>query len=160
PAGFSSHPGGPPLRMAPCLRTRAVPRKLGVTRMVLELIVAVATAVITMAVFIAGDRIRPKSWQHTSEEAAWAPALDLIKTFFTPVVAFVVVICWQQYQNAHDDTVTEANALIAVYSAAHSLPEPSRAEVRTLVRDYTTQVVDQEWPLMDRDRRLSTGAQD
>jgi len=125
-----------------------------------ELLIAAATAAIAMIVFVVGDRMRPHSWRQTSEEAAGTLVLDLIKTFFTAVVAFVVVICWQQYENANSGTVTESNALVATYEAAHAMPEPEHQRIQGLVRDYTNQVVTEEWSMMNRDKHLSQHTQD
>lgn len=128
--------------------------------MTMELVVSVATAAIAIVVFIVGDRLRPQAWRHSDEHAAGSLVRDLISTFFLAVVAFVVVICWQQYDNAHSHTVTEANALTNTYWAARGLPDPERGKVEHLVRDYTSRVVDQEWQVMDREHRLSRPAQD
>jgi hypothetical protein len=124
-----------------------------------ELVVALTAALLAMAVFVIGDRLRPKSWRHAGDEAAGTLVLDLIKTFFTAVVAFTVVICWQQFQNAHSHTVAEAKSLVDTYWAAHSMPEPEHQQIQGLVRDYTQQVVDQDWPMMNHRGRLSPAAQ-
>lgn len=125
----------------------------------MELIVSAGAAIVAMVVFVAGDRLRPKGWRRTDDDAAGTLALDLIKTFFTAVVAFVVVICWQQYQNARSDTDTEANALIDTYWAAHSMPQPEHDQIQGLVREYTTGVVDADWPEMNRTGTLSASTQ-
>ncbi|MCX4097826.1 DUF4239 domain-containing protein [Nocardia sp. alder85J] len=127
--------------------------------MVQEVIAALVGALISVVVLVAGDRLRPAAWRQSSDEASGALALDVIKTFFTAVVAFIVVICWQQYQNAHNHTVTEAKGLVETYWAAHGMAEPDRDRVQGLVRDYTEQVVGPEWNTMSRNGRLSPAAQ-
>ncbi|RJO72070.1 DUF4239 domain-containing protein [Nocardia panacis] len=123
--------------------------------MVRELIVAVASAAIALIVFVVGDRLRPKSWHGVDEDPAGALLLDMIKTFFTAVIAFIFVVCWQQYDDARKNTVVEANALVETYWAAHSMPGPDGQRIQDLVRDYTTGVLEVEWPVMDHDRQLS-----
>ncbi|MGW4767723.1 bestrophin-like domain [Nocardia sp. NPDC004278] len=86
--------------------------------------------------------------------------LELINTLFLAVVAFVVVILWQEYDNAHNHTVAEAKALVDTYWAAHALPDPEHRRIQGLVRDYTDQVLTQEWPIMQADRRLSQPTQE
>lgn len=110
-------------------------------------------------ILVAGDRLRPKSWRHTSDEASGTLVLDLIKTFFTAVIAFAVVVCWQQFQNAHDHTVAESKALVGIYSDARAMPAPYGERIEGLVRNYTDQVVGHEWPLMNHRGRLSSIAQ-
>ncbi|WP_431971631.1 DUF4239 domain-containing protein [Nocardia sp. bgisy134] len=128
--------------------------------MALEFLVPVAAAVSALTVFVVGDRLRPQSWRQTSDEASGTLVLDLIKTFFTAVVAFVVVICWQQYQSAHNHTVAESKALVDTYAAAQELPDPDRQLVQSSVRGYTDQVVTGEWAVMDTEHRLSPLTQD
>ncbi|WP_328400256.1 bestrophin-like domain [Nocardia sp. NBC_00403] len=124
-----------------------------------ELIVAIGVTALAVLVFVLGDRLRPDSWRQTGDEAAGTLVFDLIKTFFAATVAFVVIICWQQYQTARSYTVAEAKSLVDTYTAAHAMPDPEHHRIQGLVRDYTTQVVDQEWSMMDRDGHLSQKAQ-
>ncbi|MET8648764.1 hypothetical protein [Nocardia aurea] len=122
-------------------------------------IIAVLAAVVAMTVFVAGDRLRPRSWRRTDDEYAGTLVLDLIKTFFTAVVAFVVVIGWQQYQNARAHTIAESQALVDAYWAANALPAPDGRRIQDGIRAYTEQVMNAEWAAMDREGSLSEAAQ-
>ncbi|WP_216899905.1 DUF4239 domain-containing protein [Nocardia alni] len=124
-----------------------------------ELIVAVIAAALATLIVVVGDKLRPASWRHKSDEGAGELVLDLIKTFFTAVVAFVVVVCWQQFEDAHDHTVSEANALVNVYWDTHSMPAPENHQIPALVSEYTHQVVTQEWSSMKSQGRMSPAAQ-
>ncbi len=127
--------------------------------MVLALIVAVVSAVVAVVVFVVGAKFWPKEWQRASDESAGDQVLDLITTFFVAVVAFVVVLCWQQYDNAQNHTINEAKGLVATYWIAHDLPEPDHQKVQSLVRQYTDQVLGSEWTLMDKQNRLGAEPQ-
>ncbi|MGV9679501.1 bestrophin-like domain [Nocardia sp. NPDC003482] len=127
--------------------------------MIQALLVAVVSAAVAMAVFVAGARAWPRSWQQSDDHAAGGMVFDMINTFFVAVVAFVVVLCWQQYDNAESHTVEESKALIDTYWIAHELPDQDRQRVQGLVRDYTEQVLGQEWTVMDHDARLSATPQ-
>ncbi|MFJ4657914.1 DUF4239 domain-containing protein [Nocardia sp. NPDC088792] len=117
-------------------------------------------AVIAVIVFVVGDRVRPKAWRkEEDEEGAHTMVLDLVNMFFAAIVAFVVVICWQSYDDAHSHTVAEAKGLVSVYQAAHDLPEPYRSNIEGLTREYTKEVVTQEWSTMDRHQRLDDKVQ-
>ncbi|MBF6327748.1 DUF4239 domain-containing protein [Nocardia transvalensis] len=120
-----------------------------------ELLIAAGAGVAAAVAFVVGDWLRPNSWRQAGDESAGALALDLAKTFFTAVVAFVFVVCWQQHQSAHQHTVTEAKGLVEVYRAAEDLPAPDRQHVQDLVRSYTDQVLTEEWPSMEQQNRLS-----
>ncbi|MCM6772070.1 DUF4239 domain-containing protein [Nocardia sp. CDC159] len=124
------------------------------------LLVAVIAATIAVLAFVIGDRLRPKSWCHAGDEVASTLALDLVKTYFTALVAFVFVLGWQQHNAAHDHTVSEAKGLVETYRAAESLPQPQRQRVQQLIRDYTDEVLTREWPLMENESRMSTASAD
>ncbi|MEV6773294.1 DUF4239 domain-containing protein [Nocardia sp. NPDC051030] len=128
--------------------------------MTLNLVVPVLFAVVAVVVFVVGDRLRPDTWRQTDDEAAGHMVLDLVNMFFAAIVAFVVVILWQQYDNTHAHTVSEAKALVSVYEASNDMPEPDRTQIQSLVRQYTSQVVTDEWSSMDRTGKLDQSTQD
>jgi hypothetical protein len=128
--------------------------------MVLQLGVPIAAAALAVIVFVLGDRVRPSEWRQTDDESPGALVVELINTLFLAVAAFVVVICWQQYDNAHNHTVAESKALVDVYWTAHGLPEPDHSKIQGLVKDYTESVVTEEWTTMDRDHKLDQSTQD
>ncbi|WP_043723910.1 bestrophin-like domain [Nocardia asiatica] len=128
--------------------------------MALEILVPAVTALVAVIVFVAGDRLHPKTWRQTDDDTVGALVLNLINTIFMAVVAFIVVIAWQQYDNARNHTIAEAKALIDTYWAAHGMPEPDHARIQGLVRDYTEQVLDEEWAVMAGHGRLSQSTQD
>ncbi|QIS03149.1 DUF4239 domain-containing protein [Nocardia brasiliensis] len=127
--------------------------------MIEDIGVPLAVAVIAVLVFVVGARLRALVWRKPENGDSGSVTLELISTLFMAVAAFVVVICWQQYDNAHNHTVTESKSLVDVYWAAHAMPEPAHSEIQRLVRDYTEQVVATEWSVMDRDRRLDQDTQ-
>ncbi|WP_306359327.1 DUF4239 domain-containing protein [Nocardia sp. CC227C] len=127
---------------------------------IVSMVVPVLFAGVAVAVFLVGDRLRPESWRHEDEESGHSFVLDLVNMFFAAVVAFVVVIAWQEYDNAHAHTVDEAKALIEVHTAAADLPEAEGSRVRELVRDYTAEVMSGEWAVMADEGRLSAAAQE
>ncbi|MBW0271845.1 hypothetical protein ATM97_14665 [Nocardia sp. MH4] len=121
---------------------------------VLALFVAVA-----VGIFVLGDRVRPESWRHDDDSGAGSMTLDMVNMFFAAIVAFVVVILWQQFDTSHAHTVSEGKALVNVYESANSMSEPDREKIQGLVTVYTRQVIDEEWQVMDEQRRLSASTQ-
>ncbi|MGX1774132.1 bestrophin-like domain [Nocardia brasiliensis] len=128
--------------------------------MIEEIGVPLAVGVIAVLVFVVGARLRALVWRKPENGDSGSVTLELISTLFMAVAAFVVVICWQQFDNAHNHTVAESKSLVDVYSAAHAMPEPAHSEIQGLVREYTERVVTTEWAVMDRDRRLDQDTQD
>ncbi|MBL1077716.1 DUF4239 domain-containing protein [Nocardia sp. 2] len=125
----------------------------------MQLIVPVLFAVVALLVFVVGDRVRPGSWRQDDDEGAGTAVTDLVNMFFAAIVAFVVVICWQQYDNATAHTVSESKGLLTVYSAAADLPDADRVKIQVLVEDYTHEVITDEWSEMAEHRRLSETTQ-
>ncbi|MDX8048538.1 hypothetical protein SK571_04030 [Lentzea sp. BCCO 10_0798] len=64
------------------------------------------------------------------------------------VLAFYVVIVWEEAGTAEDHASSEAAALADTYWNLGVVPEPQRERLRGLVRDYTTEVIEREWPLL------------
>lgn len=128
--------------------------------LIVPIVVPILFAVIAVIVFVVGDRLRPDTWRHTDDEGSHSLVLDLVNMFFAAVVAFVVVIAWQQYDSAHAHTVDESKALIEIHSAAGDLAGPDRLRIQAMVHDYTAEVVEHEWSVMDDKGKLSADAQD
>jgi hypothetical protein len=69
---------------------------------------------------------------------------------YAVLMAFVVIVVWQDYEQARNTVETEANELAGVYFLADRFPEPDRERVQELARSYARTVVEEEWPLMER----------
>lgn len=82
----------------------------------------------------------------------------VVGTLFAITAGFLVVTTWNALGHASNNVTTEASALVDSYWYARTLPEPQKAELTTLLRNYTTVAVDEEWPLMSRDKTLSPAA--
>ncbi|MFG2005063.1 DUF4239 domain-containing protein [Spirillospora sp. NPDC048911] len=121
------------------------------------LIVGALAALAAVLVFGGLGRLRPATWRQKDDEAAGSLVIDLIKTMFAFVFAFVVVTGMQQYKDASENVTNEASDLMQVYWAAHGMPDPEHRELQGLVREYATIVVNEEWPAMS-DRRMSPRA--
>ncbi|GAA5043406.1 bestrophin-like domain [Nocardia callitridis] len=127
--------------------------------MIAQVPLLVLFAAVAVSALVLTNRLRPKAARGSEEEHDDGIALDIINTFFAAVVALVVVIGWQNYDNARAHTVDESKALTEVYSAADQLPDGQRDQLQGLVREYTARVVDDDWPAMAEKRRLSDATQ-
>ncbi|KJY29760.1 DUF4239 domain-containing protein [Streptomyces sp. NRRL S-495] len=70
--------------------------------------------------------------------------------FFALFTGFAIAGAWQQLNMARQHTYEESRALTEVYWAARLLPEPDRPVVQQRVREYTGQVIGDEWAQMGR----------
>ncbi|MBO2448224.1 DUF4239 domain-containing protein [Actinomadura barringtoniae] len=67
---------------------------------------------------------------------------------FTLTVATVVTFAWLDLAAGQRSSSREATALTEVYWYAHSVGGKEGLELQVLLRDYTTQVINAEWPFM------------
>lgn len=64
------------------------------------------------------------------------------------LLAFVVVLVWEQFTEAKFNANREANHLAIVYQVSSQFPEAQRQPIQDLIRSYMQVVVDEEWQLM------------
>jgi protein-S-isoprenylcysteine O-methyltransferase Ste14 len=69
---------------------------------------------------------------------------------YAVLLALVVIAVWEEFGRARVTVESEANALAEIFWLAHQLPEPERHHLQELSRSYAEEVVDGEWPLMQR----------
>jgi hypothetical protein len=70
---------------------------------------------------------------------------------YAVLLAFVVIVVWEEYEEAKDTAEAEANELAGVYFLADRFSdEADRERVQELARSYARTVVEEEWPLMER----------
>src|SRR3712207_9426902 len=69
---------------------------------------------------------------------------------YAVLLALVVIAVWEEFGRARVTVESEANALAEVFWLAHQLPQSERHRLQELARSYAEEVVDEEWPLMER----------
>jgi len=72
----------------------------------------------------------------------------LNRTLFAFILALSIVSASTSLAKATDYVSTEGTALVDLYWTTRPMPEAPRERIRELTREYTTTVVDQEWPAM------------
>lgn len=86
-----------------------------------------------------------------------APMLGVVAAVFGLLLAFVIIIAYENFLDAKANVAREADALAAIVRNSDSLPGGER--IRVAVGDYAREVVNREWPEM-RDGDDSPRAQD
>lgn len=74
--------------------------------------------------------------------------LAIVGVIYAVLLAFVVVIVWEQFEDAKVVAEKEANALLDIYHMAPGLSPEVREQVRREVRAYAQSVVEFEWSAM------------
>jgi hypothetical protein len=72
-----------------------------------------------------------------------------VGVLYAVLLAFTVIIVWEQYLSAESAVSQEAAALITVARDASSFPEPARGQVYDQLRAYARFVINEEWRTMD-----------
>src|SRR5579859_1758502 len=70
----------------------------------------------------------------------------VIGVAYAVLLGLVVVAAWNTLDMAKANTYTETNALLQLDWYGHSLPQPEHSQVEHLVEEYTTVVINTEWP--------------
>lgn len=94
-----------------------------------------------------------KAVSHTRLENANAVSgtvFQLAGVLYAVLVAFVVVVVWEQFSEAEDASGQEATAVADLLRDSAALPPESRAAIEQNLIAYTRTVVDVEFPKMHR----------
>jgi hypothetical protein len=112
--------------------------------------VAVGTVVLAR-VFVPGSLGR-------GHNGVAGPIVSVVGTILAVLLSFTVVTIWQEYDQAGESAFNEAAAIGDLYTLSRHFPQPTRSELQTLLRQYASVVVTEEWPLM-REGKVSPGVQ-
>ena len=63
---------------------------------------------------------------------------------YAVLLAFVVIVVWEEYEEAKETVEAEANELAGVYFLADRFPESDRERIQNLARTYGQTVVREE----------------
>lgn len=68
-------------------------------------------------------------------------------SLYAVLSAFLVVSVWEKYDNASAIVQQEASTLCTMYRMTNGMPTTERDQMRSVLRSYTTAVIDKEWVL-------------
>jgi hypothetical protein len=69
---------------------------------------------------------------------------------YTVLLAFVVVIVWQNFDKARVNVEMEANCLVDIYRDSIAFSRSFQGKTQALLKDYTDVVVNEEWEMLAR----------
>ncbi|WP_370331188.1 DUF4239 domain-containing protein [Mycolicibacterium hippocampi] len=75
---------------------------------------------------------------------------QLTGVLYAVLVAFVVVVVWEQFGDAEDASTMEANAISDLLRDSVALPAESRTPIEQALIAYTRDVIEDEFPRMHR----------
>lgn len=71
-----------------------------------------------------------------------------VSVIYGVLLAFIVLVVWQTFQDAAIVVEQEANTLVDIYRIGQELPEPYGTELKSDVAEYANRVINDEWPRM------------
>jgi hypothetical protein len=77
-----------------------------------------------------------------------APMLGVVAALFGLILAFVIIIAYENFLEASADVSREADALASIVRDSAAFSEPEGDRVRGAVGKYVHSVVEDEWPLL------------
>ncbi len=83
--------------------------------------------------------------------------IAVVGVIYAVILAFVVVIQWEQFRSAEDDARAEANAVGNLYRDGVALGGPQGKALDRAVATYAEYVVNVEWPYMGIHREEAPG---
>lgn len=111
------------------------------------LLLAAGTTTVAGALLVMVRRLLPRDPERPHQETAGA-IFSVVGVLHAVILAFVVIVVWENDRKARDDIQVEASAVARVYFTARALPAPQQHELMTLSRDYAATVAHEEWRLM------------
>jgi hypothetical protein len=75
---------------------------------------------------------------------------------YAVLLAFIVVITWQDFDKAQDVTVNEANCIAALYRDATPFPAEFRVELKSKLTNYVRDIINEEWQMMGTGQRSAS----
>ena len=75
---------------------------------------------------------------------------------YAVLLAFIVVITWQDFDKAQDVTVNEANCIATLYRDSTPFPAEFRAELKSELTNYVKNIINEEWQMMAKGQRSAS----
>jgi hypothetical protein len=113
------------------------------------LLIAVVAAIVGLVLLLVWliRRLVPAVREGFDAEVA-SQMLGVVAALFGLLLAFIVVIAYQNYGDTQSNVSDEADALGAIVRDSGAFRQPDRDRVRDAVGAYVRAVVDDEWPRM------------
>jgi Protein of unknown function (DUF4239) len=108
--------------------------------------VGFSVVVVLLAVWLI-RRIVPATSEGFHAEIS-APMVGVVAALFGLLLAFVIVIAYQNFLDADDNVSREADSLSSIVRDSAAFPDPGGENVRLAVGTYVRAVVNEEWPQM------------
>ena len=93
----------------------------------------------------------PEKFKHHNDVAGFIFAT--LGVIYAVMLAFLVVVTWQEYDGAEKNVSREANYIASVYRDTSPMPASFRNELKKDLINYVNFIVNDEWQIMSRGER-------
>jgi hypothetical protein len=76
------------------------------------------------------------------------PLFTTLGTIYAVTLAFMVIVTWQGFDTSNINTAREANYLADLYRDSTPMPASFRNAIKADLKDYVSDIITDEWPLM------------
>jgi hypothetical protein len=115
-----------------------------------NILIVIGTMVASLLLLRFLDRFWPFHERHIENDLiGWQ--LNVLGTTYAVVLGFMLYTAWTDFGAAELNVHLEADSLRNVFRLAQALPEPQRAQLEILSRNYADAAIRQDWPAMGRD---------
>jgi hypothetical protein len=112
------------------------------------LLVVVPTAIAMSGPVVVRRLVRLDRLRTNNEVAGFKFAT--VGVIYAVLLAFVIIVVWEKFNAAENDVAREASATATVYRLSEGLNTERRAAVRSAVTAYLNDVINKDWPAMER----------
>jgi hypothetical protein len=72
----------------------------------------------------------------------------VLGVMYAILLAYVTIVVWQQFDDTSSLVDQEATDLANIYHGVDQFPDPGKARVHDVIRNYTETTISEEWPLL------------
>lgn len=121
----------------------------------LVLLIVGASALLTVLATLAVRRLVPEK-QHLANNEVAGFLFAAVASVYGVLLAFMVLVVWQSFDEAQVTVEQEANAIVNVFRLGQEIQEPYSSQVETLAVEYAQNVINHEWGDMEWGRSSNT----
>jgi hypothetical protein len=118
------------------------------------LMISVIEIIALIGLFVTRRFLLPRFHFHDGVNDAISGSVQAIGVFYGITVGLIAVGVWNTNSNSSELVSREAASIGTLYRDIGGYPSPLREELRAKLRDYTVFVIEQAWPLQQKDGRL------
>ncbi len=113
----------------------------------LGILIVLGAVVLAVAGLVLARRCMPARLLKTHNELTGA-IFNALTTSYAVLLAFVVVVSWQNFDEAKVYVETEANCVVDLERNSMAFPQDFRETLRLILKKYADTVVNEEWKML------------